>query len=160
MVDISLVNVVGGYVVGAVAPGALAGLAGDELFELACLIAWVFIESLLLSTIGTTPGKWLLKTRLVPPRGASWNYSTALERSLKVWWRGMGIGLPFVSLITLIFARERLMRDGVTSWDRELDLAVAHERIGPARVIAVCVLYLALSLLLAGSAFSDLDVGA
>jgi hypothetical protein len=107
----------------------------------------VFIESLLLSTIGTTPGKWLFKIRLIPPSGERPKYSTALSRSLKVWWRGLGMGFPFVSLITMTIAYEKLKKNGITTWDKDGGFIVVHERIGPLRVIVAAAFFISILLL-------------
>jgi uncharacterized RDD family membrane protein YckC len=110
------------------------------------LFIWTFVEALLLSTFGATPGKWLFKIRLIPPSGSAISYSTALSRSIKVWWRGLGIGFPIVSLITLIIAHGRLIDNGMTSWDREGDFLVAHETIGMMRIMLATLVFFTLIL--------------
>ena len=143
MFDIYLAGIVGGIAggiaVGIFNPDAFSDKGSDQLFELVfglvVVFVWVFIESLFLSSTGTTPGKWLFKTRLIPPSGDKPDYSTALSRSFKVWWRGLGIGFPLASLITLIVAHGNLTKNGTTTWDRDDGFTVVHERIGPLRVI-------------------------
>lgn len=147
MMDIFLISIVAGLTIGVIAPDALNEKGVDQLFGLACIFAWVFIESLLLFTVGTTPGKWLLKTKLIPPAGTAPSYSVALSRSFKVWWRGMGIGFPLVGLFTLIVAHGNLTRNGITSWDKDDGFTVVHHRIGPLRIIvavAFCVAFFAM----------------
>lgn len=51
------------------------------------LFTWAFVEALLLSTTGSTPGKWLLRTHLQPPTGRKPSYSMFLTRSS---WFGAG----------------------------------------------------------------------
>lgn len=111
------------------------------------LFIWTFVEALLLSTFGTTPGKWLFKVRLMPPSGSAILYSAALSRSIKVWWRGLGIGLPIISLITLTVSHGRLIDNGMTSWDREGDFLVAHETIGVMRIMLATSVFFTLILL-------------
>jgi uncharacterized RDD family membrane protein YckC len=111
------------------------------------LFVWVFVEALLLSTFGTTPGKWLFKVRVILPSGSAISYSTALSRSIKVWWRGLGIGLPIVSLITLIVAHGRLIDNGMTSWDREGGFLVTHETFGVMRIMLATLVFFTLILL-------------
>ena len=96
---------------------------------------WIFLESLLLSWFGTTPGKSLFKTRLVLADNLSVPYSAALIRSSKVWWRGLGAGIPVVSFFTLLNAQDALTKDFITSWDREGGFVVVHEKIGIPRWI-------------------------
>jgi hypothetical protein len=92
-----------------------------------------------LSFFGTTPGKSLFRTRLVFGRSQSIPYSMALTRSFKVWWRGLGAGLPFVNFLTLINADNRLTEDSITSWDREGGFAVTHEKIGIPRLVVATI---------------------
>ena len=153
MFDIYLAAIVGGMAVGIFYPDAFNEPGSDQLFGLAVVFAWVFIESLFLSTAGSTPGKWLFKIHLIPSSGEKPDYSTALSRSFKVWWRGLGIGFPLVSLITLIVAHGKLTKNGITSWDRDDGFTVTHERIGPLRVIVAVAFFLSfLLLVVVGSA--------
>ena len=134
MFDIYVAALVGGIVVGIVNPHAFDKPGSDQLFALVVIFLWVFVESIFLSTSGKTPGKWLLKTRVVPSSGSKPSYSAALSRSFKVWWRGLGVGFPIASLITLIVAHGKLTKNGVTSWDKDDSFTVVHERIGAVRI--------------------------
>ncbi|THD09002.1 RDD family protein [Rhodanobacter lindaniclasticus] len=142
MFDIYVAAIVVGITVGVAAPHALDQPGSDQLFGVAVIFFWVFIESLLLSTMGTTPGKWLFKTRLVAPSGGKPSYSAAISRSFKVWWRGLGIGFPIASLITLIVAHGNLTKTGITTWDRDDGFTVVHDRIGPVRIIFAVIAFL------------------
>ncbi|HNC85175.1 MAG TPA: RDD family protein [Nitrospira sp.] len=153
MFDIYLACIVAGFAIGILNPDAFSEKGSDQLFGLAVIFAWVFIESLFLSTAGNTPGKWLFKTRIVPPNGGKLDFSTALSRSFKVWWRGLGIGFPLASLITLIVAHGNLTKNSVTTWDRDDGFTVVHERIGVLRVIVAIVFFTGfLLLVVVGSA--------
>ncbi|HEY9511376.1 MAG TPA: hypothetical protein VIQ48_02260, partial [Rhodanobacter sp.] len=59
----------------------------------------------------------------------------------KVWWRGLGIGFPVASLITLIVAHGKLTENGITSWDKDDGFIVVHEHIGWARVTLALVAF-------------------
>lgn len=100
MFDLYLAAIVGGIVIGLFNPDAFNEKGSDQIFGLGVVFAWVFIESFLLSTTGTTPGKWLFKTYLIPPSGEKPDFFVALSRSFRVWWRGLGIGLPIATLFT------------------------------------------------------------
>lgn len=143
MFDIYITALVLGVVTGVISPHALDVPGSSILFGFAVLLIWVFVESLLLSSVGVTPGKWLFKVRLVPPAGEKARFTTALSRSFKVWWRGIGIGFPVISIVTLVIARSDLKEFGATTWDRDMGFVVVHERIGGVRatviVVAFCV---------------------
>lgn len=157
MFDLYLISIVSGIAISILYPDALSEQNSDQLFGLAVIFAWVFIESLFLSTTGTTPGKWLFKIRLIPPSGETPDYSTAFSRSFKVWWRGFGTGFPLVSLITLIVSYNKLTKNGITTWDRDNGFTVAHEQIGPLRVIFAIAFFVSLLLLVAIESATDIE---
>lgn len=107
------------------------------------LFIWVFVESLLLSTWGTTPGKWLLKINLRDSAGKKLTFKNALSRSFSVWWRGIGIGL--FAPITLIIADIKIRKKGITSWDRDGNFTVTHDDVGILRsmiaVLLICSIF-------------------
>lgn len=136
MFDIYMFSLIGGVILGVIAPRFIAQKNNEYLLGMILVFAWIFVESLLLSSFGTTPGKWLFKIRLALASGEPINYSNALTRSLKVWWRGFGIGFPIAALITTIVAHGRLKRNGITSWDSDGGFSVTHETIGVPRILA------------------------
>lgn len=105
------------------------------------LFIWVFVEASLLSSWGTTPGKWLLRTSIRDAVGQKPTFSNALSRSFGVWWRGMGAGFPIATLITLIVSHGKLTKDGITHWDREGGIVVSHKKIGLLRIILAILLF-------------------
>ncbi|MFA5119478.1 MAG: RDD family protein [Candidatus Omnitrophota bacterium] len=102
------------------------------------LFVWIFAESSLLSSWGTTPGKWLLKIKLTGPGGKP-EFSAALNRSFSVWLKGLGLGIPIISLFTLISSYNHLTKEGITSWDKDGHFTVTHGKIGIIRIIAAII---------------------
>lgn len=151
MLDICLLTMPIGFLLGIFAPLFVMQKSNDFLLGFIALFFYIFVEALLLSSFGTTPGKWLFKIQLAHSSGNSISYSQALTRSLKVWWRGLGTGFPLVQLITCVIAYERLKRYGITSWDREGGFVVAHEDIGIARILAAVVFFIGFSILVTAS---------
>lgn len=121
----------------------------DTLFGIVLLFAYVFVEPAMLAAWGTTPGKGLLKVRLRTSEGRKLSYGDALSRTVKVWFRGEGLGIPIVALFTQISAYNRLTKQGVTSWDEEADLKVSHQTIGAWRIIVAVVIMLGMFFLMA-----------
>lgn len=152
VLDYWIAGIIFGIVIGFLKPNLLKMLHKEPgisfWFGIVGIFVWVFIEPLFLSFIGTTPGKWLFKIRLVPPIGERPDYITALSRSFKVWVRELGMGLPFISLITYLISYNDLTKKGVTSWDRDLGFTVIHYHIGPLRVFIIIVLFIFLGLLI------------
>lgn len=140
MVDIILWAFPAGLFLGVLAPHLVNNSSSDYLVGMLVLLMWAFVEPLCLSVFGTTPGKRLLKIRLVYTSPNELSYGAALSRSVKVWWRGLAAGLPLISLFTLITAYSRLKANGQTSWDAEGGFIVTHQPVGIGRGILVLAL--------------------
>lgn len=138
--DTYLFCIFGGVILAFIAPQFLEK-QNDLALGMMFLFAWVFVEALLLSSFQTTPGKWLFKVKISLTSGEPINFSQALERSFKVWWRGLGTGFPIASMITTIIAYVRLTRNGITSWDKDDGFSVTHENIGVPRVLAAIAFF-------------------
>jgi len=146
MFDLQLYSFFGGFILSIVAPSA----ADMPLIILSVLFVstWVLVEPVLLSSWGTTPGKWLLKTTVRNSKGEKLGFLDALYRSFLVWVIGLGMGLPLIYLITLLIAYGRLIRKGITFWDRKGSFVILHNRIGPIRVIVTILFFIGILLLL------------
>jgi uncharacterized RDD family membrane protein YckC len=129
--------------------GLIAGYAGvmteipRVVLGLTIPFAWLFVEALLLSTWGTTPGKWLFSTWVADATGNRLSYANALSRAFSVWFVGMGLCLPIVTVITLVVSYVKLKNQGITPWDREGRCAVIHEPLRPVRITVAIVALLA-----------------
>lgn len=149
-IDYILFSLVAGFILTIIAPSSSSLVVEDglEIFlNMLLLFIWVFVEASLLSTWGTTPGKWLLRTTLRDSAGSKLTFSRALDRSFSVWWRGMGIGFPIVTLITLIVAYGKLTEEGITTWDQEGGFVVSHKKIGTLRTIVTILFFMGFFLL-------------
>lgn len=138
-----------GIVLGIVAPG-VAQKTNDALLGLFILFAWVFVETALLATWGTTPGKWIFGIRLRTAGGGRLDPGAALGRSFAVWLRGLGLGIPIVCLFTLVRAYNRLKETGATSWDADGGFEVRHEPLQGGRLallVAIAALWAGLAVL-------------
>lgn len=140
MFDVYSFSLVGGVILAFIAPEFLAK-QNEYALGMLLVFAWVFVEALLLSSFQTTPGKWLFKTNIALTSASPINFSQALARSFKVWWRGFGTGFPIAAMITMIIAHRRLTRNGITSWDKDDGFLIAHETIGVPRVLAAIAFF-------------------
>ena len=127
--DIYVFSFIFGLVAVLLFPLRISDKGQEMLFGMFAVFVWAFVEPVFLASFGTTLGKWLMKINLSVKDG-SVTYSRALTRSLKVWWRGLGIGFPLVALFTMAIGAGRLRKNGVASWDREGGFIVSHERVG------------------------------
>ncbi len=96
---------------------------------------WIPFEALLLCTWGTTPGKFLLKTKLKRVgRNPKLDFVRALHRSFSVWFRGLGMGIPVLNFFCLLIAYNKLKMFKMTSWDVDERIEVTHYPIAPWRI--------------------------
>lgn len=139
MIDYSLFFLVLAFLIGVfdIGLGAVGSFSG-----MVALFLWTFIEAFFLSTVGATPGKWMLKVTVRDDNHHRLSFSEALNRSFSVWWLGMGTGLPIISLVTMIVAAVKLNNTGKTTWDRRRDVRVFHGDIGIVRTLVVILYFL------------------
>ena len=138
-----------GVILGILPPSISPSNLNEAALALLALFLWIFVEAILLSTWGTTPGKCLLKTTLRDLAGKKLALSPALKRSFLVWLKGIGVGVPIITVFTLAVAHRRLTREGMTSWDRDGGFRVRHETLGRVRVLFVLLVFLLFALLIA-----------
>jgi hypothetical protein len=127
-----------GILIGVLNP-ALIEESNDTLFGIIVLLAYNFVEPVMLSIFGYTPMKWLLKVRVRNADRSKLSYAKALIRTFKVWIKGQGLGIPLISLITHITSYNTLNNHGVTWWDRDAGIEVSHQEIEWWRWVSILV---------------------
>jgi len=91
----------------------------------------IVIEAILLASFGTTLGKRLLGVRVEQPDGQPPSFSEALQRTVRCWVFGMGLGFPLFFFFTGALSYHQLRRDGITPWDRATGLVVRRRSSEP-----------------------------
>ncbi len=91
---------------------------------LAVILGAIPVNALFIGFTGGSLGKWLFGVRVLGADARPVGYWLALKREILVWVRGLGLGIPIVSLFTLASALTRLERYGSTSWDADLSTAL------------------------------------
>lgn len=111
-------------------------------------LLWLPVEAAFISTLGTTPAKWIFGISVLDVGGNKLSYRTALQRVFQVWVQGEGLGIPFAILFTRIFAYRRLTKTGTTLWDESVGSVVTHKEWGILRTtVSVFVVVVALMIL-------------
>jgi len=100
---------------------------------LVMVLAMIMVETCLLTFTGTTIGKWLFNISLSTPAGQKLSFHTALYRTFLLWLRGLGFGIPFVSVVTMAVGLRNLTLNGESSWDRDGGTVVRHRKVSPLR---------------------------
>ena len=89
-------------------------------------LAWLPVETLLMMTWGTTPGKWLLATEVKKGYSGRLPFRSAFLRSFFVYFRGIGMGIAIINILCMLNAFYRLRLFQPTSWDRDAGTVVIH----------------------------------
>lgn len=126
--DFLLFCLVLGLILGIVAPEWLES-TNDTVFGLVLLLVYNFVEPLFLSICGATPFKALFLVRVRNNDGSKPGYVKALVRTLTVWLRGVGLGIPVLTLVTHLVCYSRLTQNGITSWDADGHFTVSHREV-------------------------------
>jgi uncharacterized RDD family membrane protein YckC len=112
-------------------------------FLMAVCCGWMFVEAQLLVLWQTTPGKFLLKTRIETLDGKSVTYGKALDRGVTVFTRGLGCLVPVVIFMCGAVSYHDLKGAGTTRWDRGRFLLV-HQDVSVGRYALTATVILAL----------------
>lgn len=134
-----LAGITQSLIAGGILGAELAGILTHPLVAPILITAtWVPVETVLLVYLFTTPGKWLFGVYLqfgvsnpYVQQDTSARWGTCWRRAFLVWWRGMGSGVPIISLILMSLATETLMNNQETAWDAAEDCLVTHGSVGP-----------------------------
>lgn len=97
-------------------------------------LLWIPFEAAFVSIFAATPGKWLLGIRVTAKRGDLLSFQAAISRSFLVWFIGMGLGVPILSLLANALGYRELKTNASTRWDRATRSSVDHAPLEPARV--------------------------
>lgn len=79
---------------------------------------------------GTSLGKLIFGIIVTDTNGHKLGFVTGIQRDFAVYLRGLALGIPIVSLITLYNAYSRLNKSNMTSWDQESGYKVWHRPSG------------------------------
>jgi hypothetical protein len=104
-------------------------------------LLWIPIEAVCLASFSSTPGKALLRTRVLSADRTRLPFGKALSRAVRVWFFGTGTGFPLAGLFTMTYQHSRLKKDGIVSWDRKLATQVEHASLSAVRIaVAVAII--------------------
>ena len=90
---------------------------GNFLDTFIAFLIMMLVEPVLLSKLGTTPGKWLLGLRVTGTTGQPLSYLDALSRTVTVFWRGFGLNIPIYNLFRLWRAYKDCVAGELLDWE-------------------------------------------
>lgn len=80
-------------------PGSSSGDAWNSFAGVVSIIMTIFVEPLLLSTWGTTPGKWLLGLYVRSNIGQKLSYGEGIYRTVQALWYAAGFYIPIYNIV-------------------------------------------------------------
>jgi hypothetical protein len=86
----------------------------------------IFLNAAFIGYTGSSPGKYLLGIKITDKHDKPLGYKIALKRELLVWYKGLGLGIPFISFFTQLAAYNTLKSRGKTSWDESMGLKITY----------------------------------
>ncbi len=113
----------------------LSGLEGKLISAFLGFIYAILGGALVIGLTSGSLGKWLMGVRVVDAGDKPIGVLRALWREVLVWVNGLGLGIPFVMIVTLVMAYRRLDGDAITSWDDRMDLVVIHRPRGKMQIM-------------------------
>jgi len=119
-----------------------------NLLNIISLPIWLIVESWLIATFKTTPGKWMWGITITDVEGQKLSFSRALKRSIGVWTDGMWLGIPLFSAIAAALNHERLKKNHTTSWDKAGNIQYRHDEITLFKVLLIILCFIAISFLM------------
>jgi uncharacterized RDD family membrane protein YckC len=103
--------------------------------QIFALIAWHFVEGVLIHLIGTTPGKAILGITVMTEDRYRVPVLRSIGRSFFVYFLGVGFYLFPFNIIGMIFSFFRIMATGRCLWDQQLRLAVETKKLSSVRIV-------------------------
>ena len=105
------------------------------------IIFWLFemlLEPLLLTSIGTTPGKWIMGLRVRDSKTKQkLELKQAYIRSLKLAWHGFGLMIPIFTVFKRVMSYLRCRINDTMPWDNGIDVELVDEN--NVRVVLVII---------------------
>ncbi|RBP38570.1 uncharacterized protein DUF4339 [Roseimicrobium gellanilyticum] len=112
------------------------------------LLFYVPVEAWMLSRYGTTPGRSLLRIQVRTLPGGFPSYRQALHRSLLVYVKGLALGLPFITMLVMLWWKFRIMESRVAPWDESSETRVEHGEPEPWRYVLLTGIVLGVAMTL------------
>jgi len=107
-----------------------------------------FVDALIFGIFGNTPGKALLGVRVLRSNGSKPGFGHYLMRNIKVWIRGLGLGIPPFNFFAPLLQANRLSKSQPVSYDRASQDQVITVPVAPWRKAVFTILYILFSLYL------------
>lgn len=148
-IDYALASLAIGVIIGLVSPTSDIHNYSDAVIGLLVVLLFIPVEAMFISCYAATPGKAILSIAVVQAEtGERLRFVQSLERAVDVWVRGVGLGLPLVTLFTALHQHKLLTRDGATSYDKASGCVSRSGPLGLGRLIVTVLVVLAIGVIM------------
>jgi len=96
----------------------------------------LLIESWLLSSTGSTLGKWLLGITVLDKDGGRLSFYRAMERTSNVLLKGTALNVPIISMLANVVAYFNIKKTGTASWDSDTSSIVTYKKMSIGHIVA------------------------
>ncbi|MDP6963021.1 MAG: RDD family protein [Planctomycetota bacterium] len=127
------------------AVGTFSGMSG---YSFVLMLSLGLIEAAFISKWGMTPGKWVMRIRVVHKDQRFLSYFEALKRTLFVFVRGMGLGLFPLNVIFNALSYVEVTQTGNAIWDKRLGIEVQHAQMHIQHKVCSTILAVVMTLLI------------
>ena len=103
------------------------------------IIVSTIITAILIGLVGSSAGKWLFGVRVLNNEYKPIGFKLAFKRELMVLYRGIAFSIPVILCIAEFIAYGELRKNGITTWDRDLDCTVLHKYMGLLQIF-LCII--------------------
>lgn len=107
---------------------------------IALLLPVIIMEGALLSSLGFTPGKWLMGLKVTNREGGILSTGQAMMRSLRVWVLGMGMRNGLLIIFGHLFNLWVVKKRGVPLWDVVSGFRVPGTDLSTQRILTFWIL--------------------
>lgn len=129
--------------------------ANPLLLSMIVLPLALVLDGIILDVCKNTPGKALFGVQVRHKTGKPLSTADHLSRNSRLWLQGFALGVPLLSMISLIVQAHRVRNSGYTTYDYPQKIEVLSKPIGVPR--AAVGYTLALLFLLANSIFFNIS---
>lgn len=112
----------------------MGGVDSSGWLVIGTILPVILMEAAMVSSIGCTPGKWLLGMRVETVLRQGLSTGQAFVRSMRVWVLGMGMFLPLMMLIGLCMSLWFGRKKGGMLWDLQSGFQVTGGELTNKRI--------------------------
>jgi curved DNA-binding protein CbpA len=117
---------------------------GNYLSGIVIYIICLCLESYFISQTGATLGKWFFNIKIVSYDGKRLTFKNALIRSFDMFARGLFLGIPILTVVSMWISYCKVKNSEVLSWDILTNCKVIHKKNNPIKICIFLTIWLLL----------------